>query len=130
MGSAREVSYYNLANEFLLSYTENLYLHYAQIPVSVSYNKALKNDLNVSVVAGVFGAYLFSAWVNPQHYYLTHEQGSNYNKTDVGFHLNASIGYKGRAIYTKVQKGFMEVSDLGGTNNVITLGLAYKFKSF
>lgn len=128
-GGAREVIYYNAVNEKILSYTENLYLHYVNLPLIVNYYSKINKNLHLFVGGGAFVAYQFSAWVNPQHYYLTHEQGVNYNNWDVGGVLNATISYKKVGIYTQYQIGTLNISNItGGVNNTWVLGLAYRLR--
>ncbi len=128
-GGAREVIYYNAVNEKILSYTENLYLHYVNLPLIVNYHSKINKNLDLFVGGGAFVAYQFSAWVNPQHYYLTHEQGIEYNNWDVGGVLNAMISYKKVGIYTQYQIGTLNISNnTGGLNNTWVFGVAYRLK--
>jgi hypothetical protein len=128
-GSAREVTYYNMVNEKLLSYTENVYLHYAQLPIVLNYKHTFSGASYLMVGAGAYGAYLFSAWVNPQHYYLNHEQEPEYNRLDLGGILSTTFGYKKWAVYAQYQTGVMNVSkNNGGLNNSFLFGLAYRIK--
>ncbi len=128
-GGAREVIYYNAVNEKILSYTENLYLHYVNLPLIVNYHSKINKNLHLFVGGGAFVAYQFSAWVNPQHYYLTHEQGIEYNNWDVGGVLNAMISYKKVGIYTQYQIGTLNISNnTGGLNNTWVFGVAYRLK--
>ena len=127
-GSAREVIYYNFVGEKVLSYTENVYLHYVQLPVVFNYKHTFSGANYVMLGAGAYGAYLFSAWVNPQHEYLNHEQAKGYNNWDMGGVLNITYGYKKLAIYGQYQSGILNVSNDGGLNNTYLLGIAYQIK--
>ena len=128
-GGAREVIYYNAVNEKILSYTENLYLHYVNLPLIINYHSKINKNLHLFVGGGAFVAYQFSAWVNPQHYYLTHEQRVNYNNWDMGGLLNATVSYKKVGIYSQYQIGTLKISNnTGGLNNTWVLGLAYSLK--
>ena len=127
-GSAREKIYTNAVGEPILSYTENLYLHYVQLPVVFNYKYSMSNRSYLLVGAGAYGGYLFSAWVNPQHVFLNHEQGVGYNNWDMGGILNITYGYKKLAVYVQYQSGILNVSNEGGLNNTYLLGIAYRIK--
>jgi hypothetical protein len=127
-GSAREVIYNNLVGEKVLSYTENVYLHYVQLPLIFNYKHTFSGPSYLLAGAGAYGAYLFSAWVNPQHEYLNHEQAKGYNNWDMGGILNITYGYKKLAVYGQYQSGILNVSNEGGLNNSYLLGIAYRIK--
>lgn len=127
-GSAREIIYTNAVGEPILSYTENLYLHYVQLPVVFNYKHTFSVASYLLAGAGAYGAYLFSAWVNPQHVYLNHEQAVGYNNWDMGGILNITYGYKKLAVYGQYQSGILNVSNEGGLNNTYLLGIAYQIK--
>jgi hypothetical protein len=128
-GGAREVIYYNTVNEKILSYTENVYLHYVQLPVVLNYNHHFSGPTHLLLGAGAYGGYLFSAFTNPQHYYLSHEQEHQYNNWDMGGILSATICYKKWALYGQYQTGILNVSNnTGGLNNTWVFGLAYRLK--
>lgn len=127
-GSAREVVYTNSVGEKILSYTENLYLHYVQLPVVFNYKHTFSGPSYLLMGAGAYTSYLFSAWVNPQHVYLNHEQGVNYNNWDMGGIINIAFGYKKLAVYGQYQSGILNVSNEGGLNNTYLLGIAYRIK--
>ncbi len=128
-GSAREVIYTNAVGEKVLSYTENVYLHYVQLPVVLNYNHQFSGPTNILLGAGAYGGYLFSAFTNPQHYYLSHEQEHKYNNLDMGGILSATICYKKWALYGQYQTGILNISNnTGGLNNTWVIGLAYRLK--
>lgn len=128
-GSAREVIYTNMVGEKILSYTENVYLHYVQLPVVLNYHHQFSGPTYLLLGAGAYGGYLFSAFTNPQHYYLNHEQAPQYNNWDMGGILSATLGYKKWALYGQYQTGVMNVSKTyGGQNNSFLLGVAFRIK--
>jgi hypothetical protein len=128
-GSAREVIYTNMVGEKVLSYTENVYLHYVQLPVVLNYKHHFSGPTHLLFGAGAYGGYLFSAFVNPQHYYLNHEQAPQYNNWDMGGILSATLGYKKWALYGQYQKGVSNVSKTyGGQNSSYLIGIAFKIK--
>ncbi|MFZ4797100.1 MAG: outer membrane beta-barrel protein [Bacteroidia bacterium] len=127
-GSAREIIYTNAVGEPILSYTENLYLHYVQLPVVFNYKHTFSGPSYLLVGAGAYSGYLFSAWVNPQHVYLNHEQAVGYNNWDMGGIINITYGYKKLSVYGQYQSGILNVSSDGGLNNTYLLGIAYRIK--
>ena len=127
-GSAREVIYTNAVGEPILSYTENLYLHYVQLPVVFNYKQTFSGHSYLLAGACAYGGYLFSAWGNPQHVYLNHEQAVGYNNWDMGGILNTTYVYKKLAVYGQYQSGILNVSNEGGLNNSYLLGIAYRIK--
>jgi hypothetical protein len=100
-----------------------------QLPVVLNYNHQFSGPTYLLLGAGAYGGYLFSAFVNPQHYYLNHEQAPQYNNWDMGGILSATLGYKKWALYGQYQKGVSNVSKTyGGQNSSYLIGIAFKIK--
>lgn len=126
-GSAREVVYTNSANDIVGSYTENIYLHYIQLPITVKKYIPVHKNVNMTLGIGVYNALLFSAWVNPQHSYLSYEQAKNYHTYDFGLTGSFGVVYKNEiGIQARYEQGLLNVSKTnGGINNTFALSLFF-----
>ncbi|MES2726037.1 MAG: porin family protein [Bacteroidota bacterium] len=126
-GSAREVVYTNSVNDKVGSYTENIYLHYIQLPIVIKKYIPVHKNVNMALGIGVYNALLFSAWVNPQHSYLNHEQAKNYNTYDFGLTGSFGVVYKNEiGIQIRYEQGLLNVSkNNGGINNTFALSLFF-----
>ncbi|MES2655036.1 MAG: outer membrane beta-barrel protein [Bacteroidota bacterium] len=58
-GSAREVDFVNIVNDKVGSYTENIYLHYVQLPILLKKHLAIHKNVSITLGAGIYNALLF-----------------------------------------------------------------------
>lgn len=126
-GAAREVVYLNSVNDKVLSYTENVYLHYVQLPILLKRHAAINKKVSITLGLGIYNALLFSAWVNPQQQTLNHEQGKNYNTYDAGLIGSIGVLYKNRVgLQARYEQGLLNVSkNNSGINNTFALGFTF-----
>ncbi len=127
-GASRDIDYVNIANNKLNSYTENVYLHYVQLPIVLKkYLPLKKKDTYLTLGIGVYNALLFSAWVNPQHIDLNHEQVKIYHTYDAGLIGSLGIIYKNKiGLQARYEQGLLNVSKANeGINNTFAVGLTF-----
>jgi len=131
------VPFYNFIDEPIGGYSQNLYLHYASIPLLLKLESPSYKKLNVYCGFGGFYALLLDAWVNPQAKELSHEVIRNFNRNDLGIITSLGASLK----LSKLRKLSLEwrytlcltnVSDIYKTTNQsngVSLGYYFGTKS-
>lgn len=132
-GGTQRINFFNIQNDVIGGYDQNLYLHYLSLPLLLRLQTKLGNKVSVSGSFGGYYAYLVKAWLNPQKINYDHDVSGQYNKSDVGIILSAGLAYHFSAkqaleLSIRNTTGFMNVSNsYSGTNQSNGLSLSYYY---
>lgn len=134
-GARGDITSYNSSGNKILSYSQNLQLHYVTVPVMARLNLG-SGKFKVIANAGFYYGFLAGAWVNPQTKDISHDVTSDFNRNDLGLAAGAGFLYQltpsyGLSLEWRNNTGFLSVSPTANNqfnrSNNVQLGMHYTF---